>query len=182
MGDSDWNLDWLGLDGQDLMCVHPVAAAETLNRAINHMTVAEVAVSVLRHGLNIPTAERKNDVSRCADKERRISEILRPVHGQYTAKYVVLYPRVEMSRSSSARRDTSFFNLVLRYVVLHPRAEIHSFSVQSSICSGARVMRNRLERHQTRRHFLSGAAPWNAIIDERSELMSRGLFIFAFQQ
>ena len=38
MEDSDWNLAWLGLDGEDLMCVNPVAAAQALNRAINEMS------------------------------------------------------------------------------------------------------------------------------------------------
>ena len=99
------------------------------------------------------TAERKNDVSRRADGERRISAFLRRVHGQYTEntsffipapRYVVLHPRAEIRRSSCSCRDTSFFIRALRYVglppragrcprvVLHPRAEIRSSSSQSS--------------------------------------------------
>ena len=35
----------------------------------------------------------KNDVSYREDEKRRISALLRPVHGQYTAKCVVLHPR-----------------------------------------------------------------------------------------
>ena len=58
MGDSDSSLAWLGLDGEDLMCVDPVGAAQALNRAINEVTDGEVAVSVLRHGLNIRSDAR----------------------------------------------------------------------------------------------------------------------------
>ena len=49
------------------------------------------------------TGQLKNDPSRRADEERRISALLRPVLGQYTARYDVLRPRGEMSRSSTAR-------------------------------------------------------------------------------
>ena len=72
------------------MCVDPVAAAQALHHSINDMTNREVAVSVLRLGLNIR--------------------------------------------------------------------------------SDARVLRNRLERHQMRRYFGSSAAPWNPVIDERFEM------------
>ena len=50
-------------------------------------------------------------------------------------RYVVLHPRGEIRRSSSARRDTSFFIRAPRYVVLHPSAEIRSSSSQPSILS-----------------------------------------------
>ena len=71
------------------MYVDPIAAAQALHRTINEMTDGEVAIRVLRRGLNIR--------------------------------------------------------------------------------SDARVLRNRLERHQMKKHFGSGAAPWNPVIDERSE-------------
>ena len=90
---ANLDLSWasLGLDGEDLMWFDPVAAAQSINRAISKMTDGEVAISVLRHGLNI--------------------------------------------------------------------------------LSDARVLRNRLERYHLRRHFGYGAAPWNPIIDERSEML-----------
>ena len=90
MEDSDSSLAWLGLDGEDLMCVDPVAAAQALHHSINELIDGEVAVSVLRLGLNIR--------------------------------------------------------------------------------SDARVLRDRLERHQMRRYFGSGAAPWNPVIDERFKI------------
>ena len=99
MGDSDSSLAWLVLEGENLMCVDPVAAAQALNRTINKMTDGEVAVSVLRHGLNIR--------------------------------------------------------------------------------SDARVLRNRLERYQMKRHFVSGTAPWNPVIDERSEIPEPRLISFS---
>ena len=40
-----------------------------------------------------------------------------------------------------------------------------------NIRSNARVLRHRLERYQIRRHFGSGAAPWNPVIDERFEML-----------
>ena len=65
------------------------------------------------------TGRLKNVVSRRADEERCISVLLRPVHGQYTTRYDVLQPPVEirpsssaqryMRRSSSARWDTTLF-------------------------------------------------------------------------
>ena len=91
MDNSVESLASLGLDGEDLMCFDPVAAAQAINHAISKMTDREVAISVLSHGLNIR--------------------------------------------------------------------------------SDARVLRNRLERYQIRRHFGSGAAPWNPIIDERSKML-----------
>ena len=47
-------------------------------------------------------ARMKTDISRREDEERRISALLRFVHGQYTAKYV-------LDCSSFMRRDTFFF-------------------------------------------------------------------------
>ena len=41
----------------------------------------------------------KNDVSRREDEERHTSALLRPVHSQYTAKYVVLHPRAKIRSS-----------------------------------------------------------------------------------
>ena len=58
------------------------------------------------------TAERKKNVSRRQNEGRRISALLRPVHGQYQAK--------------------SAFILAPRYVILHPSAEIRSSSSQPS--------------------------------------------------
>ena len=81
-------------------------------------------------------AKMKYDVCQREDEElRRISvrewrtALLRLVHGQYTARYVVFHPRDdtwfdEIHRSPSSRRDTSFFILAPRYIVLHFRAEI----------------------------------------------------------
>ena len=91
MDNSAESLVSLGLDGEDLMCFDPEAAAQAVNRAISKMTDGDVVISVLHHGLNIR--------------------------------------------------------------------------------SDARVLRNRLERYQMRRHFGTGAAPWNPIIDERSEML-----------
>ena len=72
--------------------------------------------------------ERKKNVSRRKNEERRISALLLTVHGHFTAKYVVLHPRaeirrssfarVEIRRSSSSRRDTSFVIRSSRYVLL----------------------------------------------------------------
>ena len=70
----------------------------------------------------------EEDVSRGEYEERRILELLLPVHGQYTAKYVVLYPRAEIRRASFARRDTSYFIFAARYVVLHLCVEIRRSS------------------------------------------------------
>ena len=53
MANLDLSLAWLGLDGGDLMCVDPVAAAQALHCTINEMTDGEVSVSVLRLGLSI---------------------------------------------------------------------------------------------------------------------------------
>ena len=73
-------------------------------------------------------ARIKNDIPRRAVDEQRLSALLSSVHGQYMAKYVVLHFRSERRRSSTARRDTSFFILALRYVILHPRSEIRRSS------------------------------------------------------
>ena len=89
MESLDLSLGSLGVDENDLLSVDPIAAAQALHRTINEMTDGEVAIRVLRHGLNIR--------------------------------------------------------------------------------SDARVLRNRLERHQMRRHFGCGAALWNPVMDERSE-------------
>ena len=56
-----------------------------------------------------------SDVFHRANEERRISELLRPVRGQYMARYDVLHPRGEMRRSSAAQRDTTFFVRAPRY-------------------------------------------------------------------
>ena len=89
MANLNLSLASLGVDENDLMCVDPIAATQALHRTINEMTNGEVAIRVLRHGLNIR--------------------------------------------------------------------------------SNARVSRNRLESHQMRRHFGSGTASWNSVIDEQSE-------------
>ena len=91
MDNSAWSLASLCFDEEDIMCFDPVAVAQAINRAINKMTDGEVAIRVLRHGLNIR--------------------------------------------------------------------------------SDAGVLRDRLERHQMRRHFGCGAASWNPVIDERSEIL-----------
>ena len=61
-------------------------------------------------------AERKKNVSRRKNEERRISALLLTVYGQFTAKYVVLDPRAEIRSSSSqpsilisCARHTDFF-------------------------------------------------------------------------
>ena len=48
-----------------------------------------------------------------------------------------------------------------------------------NIRTDARVLRNRLERYQMRRHFGSGTAPWNPVIDERSEIHEQRLISFS---
>ena len=45
----------------------------------------------------------KNAISGRADEERRISALLPPVRGQYTAGFDVLRPRAELRRSSTPR-------------------------------------------------------------------------------
>ena len=58
MNNLNWSLSLLGLDGEDLMCVYPVAAAQDLHCAINEITNGEVTIGVLRHGLNIRSDAR----------------------------------------------------------------------------------------------------------------------------
>ena len=83
----------------------------------------------------ISKAERKKNVSRRADEERRISPYTGRVLAVRAPLYVVLHPRAEIRRSSSARRDTSFFIMTPGYVILHPCAEIRSTSTKPSICA-----------------------------------------------
>ena len=59
MDNSAWIVASLGLDGEDLMCADPVAAAQAINLAINKMTDGEVAVSVDSHGLNVRSSARE---------------------------------------------------------------------------------------------------------------------------
>ena len=59
MDNSAWSVASLGLDGDSLMCVDPVAAAQAINRVINKMTDGEVAVSVDSHGLNVRSSARE---------------------------------------------------------------------------------------------------------------------------
>ena len=96
----------------------------------------------------------KNDVFRRKNPKRRVSALLWPVHGQYTAKYVVFHFRAELRSSSSARQDTTFFIHVPRYVVLHPRTEI-----RRSSCS-----------HRDKSFFI--LAPRFVILQSRAEIRS----------
>ena len=53
MANLDLSLASLGVDGNDLMCVDPIAAAQALKRTSNRLTDGEVVVVILRFGLNI---------------------------------------------------------------------------------------------------------------------------------
>ena len=53
MANLDWSWVSLGVDENDLICVDPIAAAASLKRAINQLTVGEVAAAAYRIGLNI---------------------------------------------------------------------------------------------------------------------------------
>ena len=55
MVNLDWSLAWLSLDGEDLMCVDSIAAAQALKRTINRLTDGEVGAAALQFGLNIRT-------------------------------------------------------------------------------------------------------------------------------
>ena len=82
------------------------------------------------------TERLKNDPSRCADEERRISALLRPCTSQPRTgrkRYDVLRRRGEMVRSSTGRWDTTFFVGAGRWFVLLPLSEIGRCSAQPSI-------------------------------------------------
>ena len=53
MANLDWSLASLAVDGNDVMCVDPIAAAQTLKRTIYRLTDEEVVIAILRFGLNI---------------------------------------------------------------------------------------------------------------------------------
>ena len=76
-------------------------------------------------------ARVKKVVSRCWDKEHRIStrgrrttylDDLAPVHGPYTARYILLYPCGEIRRYSSVQRGMTLFlssDVLSHYVTWH---------------------------------------------------------------
>ena len=107
--------------------IYSISTAER-NNVVSRRLVEKRCISPRGWRTSHLAARMKKDVSHRAVQERRISARGRRslYLGAFTSSTWPIYD--EIWRSSSAWRDTTFFNRPVRYVLLHPRSEMRRSS------------------------------------------------------
>ena len=103
------------------------------NNIVSRGPVEGCRISPRRRRTTHRTGRLKNDVSRRADEERRISPYTSHVLAVKAPRYDVFRPRGEIRRSSTGRRDTTLFRSA---VGIHPvciSSSFHTYIFHTSI-------------------------------------------------